>query len=235
MKDYSKYIPSSFGFITKLEIVGEEIHVWTPENKREPHKYPLSELPRYQKRLENQYNLIIQNKAVIKEELMNKVGNDVFLTIVALDAPLALAIAIMTIFESLMCLTLLAIPAAITILGSLLIKKVEKNFDEEMNIYELYLQERTKIETLSKNDKNITEHLSEKTNNRIKTNEELQQQGIIPEVFDIDLMDKTSLKQLQKLLTKYQISKSLQEKQVFVNPNTKAIEPKVRSRKITEE
>jgi ATP-dependent Lon protease len=92
-----------------------------------------------------------------------------------------------------------------------------------MQTYETYLKERKSLEALSKEDKNITNSLNRQTTSRIQTNEELQEQGIIQDVFNIDFMDKTSLKQLQEMLTKYQISKSLQERQVFVNPNE--IEP----------
>lgn len=225
MKDYSKYIPSLYGFITKLEIVGEEVFVWTPATKKsEPHKYPVSELPRLQKRLENQYKLIIENKKVIKEEFMSKAGSNVFLSVIAVSTPILLATLILTVMESLMFLTLLAIPATFAFVSSKSLNKAEENFDETMQLYELYLKERKSIETLSKNDENITIHLNDKTNNRIKTNEELQQNGIISEIFNIDFMDKTSLKELKKLLTKYQISKSLLEPQVFVNPNEPEIQ-----------
>lgn len=229
MKDYSKYIPSSYGFITKLEIVGEEVHVWTPATKKsEPHKYPVSELPRLQKRLENQYNLIIKNKKIIKEEVMSKAGSNILMSIIAISAPTLLVSLILAVMESLMFLTLLAIPAAYAFVASKSLNKTEASFEETMELYELYLKERKSIETLSKDDENITIHLNDKTNNRIKTNEELQQNGIISETFNIDFMDKTSLKELKKLLTKYQISKSLLEPQVFVNPNEQELPVQVK-------
>lgn len=224
MKDYSKYIPNSFGFITKLEIVGDEVHVWTPESKRgEPHKYSLEEFARLQKRLEKQYKLIIENKESLKKDYMKKL-NKVLLTvggsIVAIMIVAALAISAK---YNIPIYALLSAP--VTVAAASIITRIQKgnNFDTEMQTYETYLKERKSLEALSKEDKNITNSLNRQTTSRIQTNEELQEQGIIQDVFNIDFMDKTSLKQLQEMLTKYQISKSLQERQVFVNPNE--IEP----------
>lgn len=224
MKDYSKYIPNSFGFITKLEIVGDEVHVWTPESKKgEPHKYPLEEFARLQKRLEKQYKLIIENKESLKKDYLKKF-NKVLLTvggsIVAIMIVAALAISAK---YNIPIYALLSAP--VTIAAASIITRIQKgnNFDTEMQTYETYLKERKSLEALSKEDKNITNSLNRQTSSRIQTNEELQEQGIIQDVFNIDFMDKTSLKQLQEMLTKYQISKSLQERQVFVNPNE--IEP----------
>lgn len=231
MKDYSNYIPNSFGFITKLEIVGDKIHVWTPENKKgEPHKYGIEELSRFQSRLETQYKLILKNKDIIKEDRMKKI-NKILTTIgFVICTPIVLAIALAAILVSTKYSLALAIPAAIVISEAIISQRTSKRIDEEMITYELYLKERASIESLSKKDENITEHLSKRTNQRIKTNAEMQEQGIINEVFNIDFMDKTSLQQLQKLLTKYQISKSLQLKQSFVNPHEEEVRTKSRTR-----
>lgn len=224
MKDYSNLIPSSFGFITSYEIVGEKVHVYTPENKKgEPQIYPLSKLPEIEARLENQYQLIVENKKAVKASVLRTVINKVKKILILPVSVLAVAGIASIILSS----YIISIPAfislALTLLaGGITINTTSKRFDEEMIAAETYLENRKDIEETSEKDENVTEYLSEKTKQKINNNNELKTQGIIPETFNIDFLDKTSLKEMKKLLTRYMISKGLEQEQVFVSPKKKS-------------
>ena len=96
---------------------------------------------------------------------------------------------------------------------------MDKNFENQMHSIREYLEERQNIEERSKSDENITSYLSKKAKNKINTNNKLKKNGIIPNAFNIDFMDKADLEDLKKLLTRYSISVELEEKQYFVAPD----------------
>lgn len=244
MKDYSQFfkniessdIDSAYGFITKLEVVGGEVHVWTPLTKKgEPHKYPLDKISHFLKRLEKQYKEIIDNQDVVKKAHMKKTGNIIKAIVISTILPLmAIGATIMAIESTTIGLiVLIASPVLGTILGTTSYAKEKEKFDEEMSIYECFITKRKDIESLSKTDENVTANLQKKTKNIIKTKEELKNNGVISQTYDIDLMDKAELKEIKKLITNYNGSKSLFIPQEFVNPNeTHEIEEPVKTRSL---
>lgn len=244
MKDYSKYfqniessdIDSSYGYITKLEVVGEEVHVWTPQTKKDdPRKYGIEELPHYLEKLEKQYQLIIENQEVIKKDYMKKIIKIMITIAIAVILPLMIKGASLMLSGSL--LTGLPLLISSPLIGGFLtaigISKIDDKFGEKMYTYNYFLSKRTDIEIQSKSDKNITENLSRSTVKSIKSKEELKESGTIGQVYDIDFMDKTSLKQLRKIITNYNQSKCLSEEQVFINPNEVKEEAKGKIRSLT--
>ena len=243
MKDYSKYfqniesknIDSSYGFITKLEVVGDEVHVWTPQTKKgEPRKYSIKQLPVFLEKLEMQYQTIINNEETIKKDYMKPRKRIIITTAVLLIVALMTKGASLMFAESLATgLTLLiASPIIGTFLTAFGVCKVEEKFDQELDIYQDFLEKRIDIERQAKVDKNITENLSRRTINTINSNEELKKANKSKtQVYDIDFMDKASLKELKKLIENYNQSKSLFEEQVFVNPNNQKEQPKIRKLK----
>lgn len=221
MKDYSDLIPTSYGFVTKYEIIGNEIHIYTPETKRgEPHKYPLNEewLSKIEKRLENQYQLIIENRQIVKKFKIKK--------LIAKIAPPMNIGGVLFVITAIICAInniLLWFPLFLTALLLILvqrpiIKKYAKQVDNELNLIEAYLQNKDNIEELTQNDPNITKHLSKNTKKQLIENQNLKEKGSITSVFNVDFMDKTNDKDLRKILDRYTISKSLLEPQTFVKP-----------------
>lgn len=221
MKDYSNLIPTSYGFITKYEIIGDEIHIYTPETKKsEPHKYPLNEewLSKMEKRLENQYQLIIENRDIVKKfkirELIKKIvppmniGSGIF----------ALAAIICAINNLLVCLPLLSVALLLVFGKKIIIKKYTQKIDNELNLIEAYLQNKENIEELSQCDSNITAYLSKSARKQLDENQKLKERGTITSTYNVDFMDKTNPKDLRTMLDRYTISRSLLEPQTFVNP-----------------
>lgn len=232
MKDYSKYfqnteltdIDSSYGFITRLEVVGEEVRVWTPKTKKsEPRKYSINELPYFLEKLEKQYQTVIDNEKTIKNDCI-KPKKRAFTIII-----LTIMIALVT--KSIFLMNADALQLGLTLLaGSLMLgpssmffglNKIEEKFDQELDIYQDFLEKRNDIEKQAKIDKNITENLSRSTTKRIASKEMSKEKGTTSQIYDINFMDKTSLTELRKILENYNQSKSLFEEQKFVNPNEK--------------
>lgn len=227
---YSKYIPSSYGFITKLEIVDNVLHVYTNKTiKREPHRYPLGEkFTKYAKRLERQYELITEeeNLQVIKNDLINDSRKGLNTGLLVLSGPVLLTCGFTAIILSAIAPIILGliIEAVLLIIHQISLKKVELDFDEEMDMIKTYLEHRQDIEAMSQKDLNVTSNLNTDTLNRINTNQELHTNHLIPEIYDITLLDdlisqQKSKSELKKLLTNYKICVALEEPQVFVNPN----------------
>lgn len=221
MKDYSDLIPTSYGFVTKYEIIGNEIHIYTPETKRgEPHKYPLNEewLSKIEKRLENQYQLIIENRQIVKKFKIKK--------LIAKIAPPMNIGGVLFVITAIICAInniLLWFPLFLTALLLILvqrpiIKKYAIQVDNELNLIEAYLQNKDNIEELTQNDPNITKYLGKNTKKQLIENQNLKEKGSITSVFNVDFMDKTNDKDLRKILDRYTISKSLLEPQTFVKP-----------------
>ena len=94
------------------------------------------------------------------------------------------------------------------------------------------MKHRKNIEELSKTDENVTAYLSEETLSLIEENKKLKQQGTIDSAYNIDLMDKMSLKELKKLLLRYHICESIESEQQFRIPEHKS---KVKTKKLIKE
>lgn len=219
MKDYSKYIKSEYGFITDIKTNIEEntIEVTTSKSKKgEPHIYVLTKenLEKLYERLENQYKLLINNQFRILEDHKNERKRKTkWIDIVGFAG---LALTVMVSFVSFIQAMFLLILSSSILLGKHFIEKNQENkFKEELETYKYYLENRKKIESQDKKDNNITININTKTNNELVDNQELVNQQLIDETFNIGLMDKISLKQLKEILLRYKISKSLEEDQYF--------------------
>jgi len=222
MKDYSKFIQNSYGFITKYEIVGDEIRIYTAESEKgEPHKYPANKewIKYVEDRLENQYRLLVDNKNIFKEEFVEKKCYKIYLVTSILGSILLLASVILLLLGQ----SLLSISFAVSLMAmffgnTAIVSKMNKDFDKEIEVIEAYLNNREKIENISKKDRNITDYLSSKTTKRIKENKALSDCQVLDSTFNIDFMDKTSLKDLKKMLNRYFISMGMESEQTFVAP-----------------
>ena len=219
MKDYSKFIQSSYGFITKYEIVDDEIHIYTAESKKgEPHKYPANKewISYVESRLENQYKLLFANKEMIKKDYLKKKDMSLVVAIASVCAIL-LSLGVFLSLSVVWPLMLTLGAVGFAFLGnSAVLDNATKEFDEEMKILEVCINKRNEIEKRSRQDKNVTEYLSFQAAKRLANNEELRKMGTLDSSFNIDFMDKTKLKDLKKLLQRYLISVGLTEEQKFV-------------------
>lgn len=235
MKDYSNLIPTSYGFVTKYEIVGDEIHIYTSETKKgEPHKYPLNEewLSKIERRLENQYRLITENRAIVKKtkvkELISKISP---ITTTSISALIVGAVFCIINSLTIVCGLLVSIALLLALGKNAIIKQYAKKLDSEFDLIEAYLQNKNGIEDLSQTDKNITAYLSKSATKRLNENQSLKENGTISNAFNVDFMDKTSNHELRKMLDRYTISKSLLEEQSFVAPSEEQVSKKSKTKK----
>ena len=228
MKNYSNFIN---GFISNYEIKDGEILIYTPLTKKnEPIRKALTKenINKYEGRLENQYKLIIANQdEIIKYN--NKKYNLLILLFTIIGA---VAVGMLFILFGTTLLTRIFFGSYLaSIFAGISIKeKIAKNFKQELKQYIRYMENRESIEELAHNDDNVLAYLNTDTLSKIEDNEKLKQLGTIDSAYNIDLMDKISLKELKKLLLRYQISESLEEEQNFKLPKENTI---FKTRKLT--
>lgn len=217
MKDYSNFIN---GFISKYEIVDDKILIYTPLTKKnEPQTKPLTKenLKKCEERLENQYRLIIENQDEIIKYNRNRKNT---LLAASLGVSVATYFMLLIIFgANLLTGIALLTSLSIGLFGTLAVNESEKNFKKELAQYELYMKERRQIQHQAFNDENVLTYLSDDTREKVNESYKLCQQGMTDLTFNIDLMDKMSLKDLKKLLLRYKISQSLEEEQTFKVPS----------------
>ena len=221
MKNYSNFIN---GFISSYEIKDGEILIHTPFiKKNEPIRKTLTKenIEKIEGRLENQYNMIIKNQEEIIKFNNRKILPLVIFLIVAGASITAMSFILYgTTFISRI---VLGSYLASFIMGGYIKDKKDKKFRHELKDYLKYINNRDKIEVFAEKDKNVTAYLNEDTLSKIEENEKLKQQGTIDSVYNIDLMDKMSLKELKKLLLRYRLSESLEEEQNFRIPEQKTV------------
>lgn len=241
MKDYSKFIQSSYGFITRYEIVGDEIHIYTAETEKgEPQKMVATKenVAMVEERLENQYRMLLNNKDAIKEETFKKVRTGLLKGFGIGFGVVLIATVIMWIMNLVFPAIFVAIAALLggAGLGAHILAQMDAKFESEMKAFKTYLEDRKSIEERSKSDDNITSYLSKKAQNKLTANNKLKKNGIITDTLNIDFMDKSDLEDLKKLISRYLISVSLGEKQYFVNPTDNDVntnnKPKKRTKRL---
>ena len=150
MKDYSQFIPSPYGFITKYEIKDGKIYIYVSKSNK-PNIYPATKesIEYFDSRLETQYKLIVENKKIIEEYLVNKRMNKItpiVLTIVAILTILTFTTGLTGILPWAIT-AFIATGSIISIIG--IHKNQIKKCKQEMNAIEIYLKNREDIENKS--------------------------------------------------------------------------------------
>ena len=236
MKDYSNFIQTPYGFIRKYEIVDNQLFVYTSENEKgKPHIYTATKenISYIDERLGNQYRLILKNRRIIKDEFMKKksgVARNIGITLLIIS----LLIGIITSLGLGWALPMLISGLAgfvFTVSGNAIADHMETKFDEELDLYQEYLNNREKISVKKDQDTNVTRYLSDNAANNIKEKEQLRNSGLIEIPFDIDFMDKIKLKDLRNLLTSYYICEDLKRRQSFLVPEAYKTKTKKRVKK----
>lgn len=216
MKDYSKYIKSALGFILKYEIKDGIIYVYTAKSKKgEPHEYPATKenIEYFENRLEDQYQMVIENKKLITFSELSKIRSTYLIGGVAF-----------TLSMILFALGGVVIPTITTILSvsSLILSgvfnQIYKNDLKELKVFEKFMKEKENLEE-NINNPNLTKYLKQETLDKIEENQTLKDNRLISNVFNIDFMDKVSLEELKNLLLRYEIDKNFHKDQRFVIPS----------------
>ena len=230
MKDYSNFIN---GFITKYEIKDNEILIYTPLTKKnEPIRKTLTKenLKICDARLENQYKMIVEHQEEIIKFNDKKMAK--YLMALIIISSLITTSSFVLFGATLISRLIFGISLASVFAGSCLIEEKNNNFRKELKHYLKYMKHRKNIEELSKTDENVTAYLSEETLSLIEENKKLKQQGTIDSVYNVDLMDKMSSKELEKLLLRFHICESIESEQQFRIPEHKS---KVKTKKLIKE
>ena len=230
MKDYSKFIN---GFITNYEIKDNEILIHTPLTKKnEPIRRPYTKenLQKYEARLEKQYNIIIENQEEIIK--FNNKRKSKYLTTWIIISSIITTASFILLGATLIPRLIFGFSLASIFTANCIKEMKENNFRNELKQYVKYMKNRQNIEELAKKDENVTAYLNQETLSLIEENEKLKQKGTIDSTYNIDLMDKISLKELKKLLLRYHISESIETEQQFRIPEQTT---KCKTRKLTKE
>ena len=230
MKDYSKFMN---GFITNYEIKDNQILIYTPLTKKdEPIRRPYTKenLQKYEERLENQYNIIITNQEEIIKFNSKKISK--YLTAWIIISSVMTTASFILLGATLIPRLILGFSLASIFTTKCAIEMKENNFRNELKQYVKYMKNRKNIEELAKKDENVTAYLNQETLTMIEENEKLKQQGTIDSTYNIDLMDKMSLKELRKLLLRYHLSESIETEQRFRIPEQTS---KCKTKKLTKE
>lgn len=218
MKDYSNFIKSSFGFVTGYDIENGEVLVHTPHTKRdEPQKYSTNSANYFDSRIGEQYKMIIEHQDEIIEYNRKRATKIIIPTYVVLGV--ITAVLFFAYGSGLIIGTGLGVFLLTGVSFASAMKNSEEKFKENLRQYDKYIRNRQKIEEIEKCDPNITSYLNETTLSFIEENKQLKQQGIIDSIFNINLMDKMSLKELKILLLRYKISEGLYQEQTFHIPS----------------
>lgn len=219
MKDYSNFIN---GFITKYEIKDNKILIYTPHTKKnEPVVKPLTKdnLKKCEDRLENQYKMIAEHQEEIIKFNNKKVEK--YLTIWIIISSIITTSSFILLGATLIPRLIFGFSLASIFTANCIKEIKENNLKKEIKQYIKYMKNRKNIEELAKIDENVTAYLNEETLSLIEENKKLNQQGIIDSVYNIDLMDKMSLKELKKLLLRYHICETIESTQQFRIPEQK--------------
>ena len=221
MKNYSNFIN---GFISKYEIKDGQILIYTPITKKnEPYIMPETKenIDYVESRLEKQYKLIIKNQ----EEILkyNHTRNFKLLGIYAGITFISMIFLLILLGSSILTTTINGILLSSVFAFNYINNRAEKRFKDEIKQYKRYMEHNKQIEEAAKKDNNITKYLSKKTISKIEDKQKLKEQESIDCVYNIDLMDKMSLEDLKKLLTRYKLYMSLKEEQNFKVPQQKPI------------
>lgn len=220
MKDYSQYFKNRYSFIKKYTI-GEDgkIYFYTPDTK-ESHPNVYDATPdmalKLEDRLLKQYQLVIENKDIIINDKTKKVRRIIYsLALIGL----AFLIVLWFLQGPLIITSSIFIASVLGIAGGEIAISLGKiRFEEELRLYQGYIHEHHKMESLSKQDENITSHLNDKTRELLNRNEKLKHQGLIKNIYNIDLMDKMALEEIRELLLRCKISESLDSEPIFIIP-----------------
>ena len=237
MKDYSKYIKSSYGFITKYVVDRDQIFVYTAESEKDkPHVYLATKenLKYIDERLENQYKLILQNRNFIESDYSKTVCDK----IIKIGEIILCVLFVGTMFAS--NILNIALPLVLGIIlgssafiGSTLFAEYKREkLKEYLDLCQDYLNNRENLSIKRENDSNVIRSLSGKTLELIEKKEKQKDVGLIDSAFDIDLMDKMELQDLRRLLINYRICREIKNEQTFVNAaeKKKLIKKKERKR-----
>lgn len=226
MKDYSEFIKSEYGFITNIDIDKENnsIKVMTSKSKKgQPHEYELTQekLEELYQKLKSQYLLLIKNsdEIYINKNQKNRIIVSIIQTICFIAA---FIVAIASALSGTLALLPLIAGLVLTIVGTeKILKEKQKKFNEMIATYDYFIKNKYVIEKVSKKDHNIQLKLNNKTANIISQNADLKNEGLIDNVYDIQLMDKMSLKQLKNMLLRYKISTELSDEPRFESKEEK--------------
>lgn len=227
MKDYSEFIKREAGFIIGINPVVEKgiVEVTTSKTKKgKPHVYRLKKgnIDKFYRRLENQYQLLIENK----DEIFNQENKNI-MSIFKLVRYVGIGILVIAFFISMIIIVTgnmgLFLPEIIGLMvcygtyrvPNEIMKFKKQKFNEMIDTYKFYIEHRSEIESLAKVDINVTNAVDSRTQIELDESKKLVDTGLSAELFSIQFMDKVSLKQLKEIIERFEISRSLGEKQYF--------------------
>ena len=229
MKDYSQFMTNKEAFIKNYEIVGNSIYVYFANtSERKPNIYDLTEenLKMLNKRLEEQYEILIQNNEKMMKSKLAKI-------LMLLSLPFAIfgALGLANVgLDGAICINSLLISGGLITTGLITkIVKENKNF-EEISTYAYYLDNKEVISKTKEKDENIERYISKEAKNLLEVQEQLQEEGLIEEVFNVNFMDNASLKDLKEIIHRLKIYQGLNEGQEYIDSKEEKTKTKTKTK-----
>lgn len=201
-------------FEKNYHIVGEEIVV--TENKKE-HKYKINKtkIKYYETILEKQYQNIIRNQKQIEQRRID-IRTAIYCSTAMVLCVLA---AISSDFSNSIAIALFASGVITLIMNAIDNTIFSYIFKSKIKTYESFIKEHKEIQEYAENDKSIIKHLSDKTIELLKQNQDLKERNLIDNIYNINFMDKAKLRELKKILYIYSINNSYKDYIIQDNPS----------------
>ena len=202
MNNYFKNISSPKEFILDYEINNNEIIVNIIKNKKRiKRKIKLTKqnIQECESKLEKQYKDVISKQELIVDKQKDR-KNDKYMVISIIICILS---AIAAEFIEPLGMFLCAASILTLIINQIDIKIYNHNLYKRFKVYSDFLKIKTNLETVYQKKPEIIQTIDKKTKQLIEKNVELKEQKLIDNVFDIDFMDKATLKSLKEIIVNY--------------------------------
>jgi len=208
MKDYSKYFKNSEAFIEYYGTDDKVIYVKFAGSKKYQ-TYPLTKgnLEMFDKRMEEQYNNVIENSSLFNgsKKMFVLIAIMIITALIGLITGYVINFApevlntIITFLFSLLCVEIVAVGISII---NLCVN------EHKLSVYKEFIQSKQKLADASKKEKNITKNIEPE---QLKEQYHLKDKGLISTEFNTNFMDNMSIKELKELLTQLKIYQGLQQ------------------------
>lgn len=228
MKDYSKYFENPNAFILNYDInytIDKDerkenyLKINTPSSFM-PEVYSIESpnmVKKVEKRFEEQYRLILSKREIIKRDYIKSkekafnIISKCLIILLMISASFIMPVA--SIINKIIGLIIIGIISSIfaLIIKKPIIEKLARKFDEEMDVYQQYLDNMYNLDSKCKKY-NLTDHLSCSSNLNLEKNRYLRIYRVTETAFNVDFMDKASLSELKSLLENYEKNVVLFEK-----------------------
>lgn len=200
MKDYSKYFSIPEEFVLSYDIKDNGMLIETTSETITTNNITKSRIKKYENILNFQYETLIKKQHQILKDKTDKI----IIPFIVLSIVFTMICIFVSGISNLLGIITCALAVTTCITGTIVSEIYEKNFISKIKTYKTYLEEKKKMEKKLTDIPCLSDNFNEKTQRILQINSVLKERNVIEEVFNINFMDKASLKDLKKILKMYQ-------------------------------